>query len=394
MGLILAWLGLLFLFGMLADFLGKQFSLPRVTILLTLGIVIGPSMLDLLPLSVVATFPVFAHIALMMVGFTLGRSLTLRALKRTGRQVFWFSVAEGLITALVVTLVLLLIGVDLPLALLFGGIATATDPAATSDVVRETHSDGNFTRTLLGIVAVDDGWGIIIFSIMLALAQFLIGNGGATHALMHGGWELLGAILLGGLFSVPVVMLSDHVRHREAVLMETLGIVLLVGGIALLLEVSFLLSVMTVGVVVANLVKHHDRPFEVLGSFDWPFLVLFFVLAGARLDLSALWAVGFIGAGYVVARFLGRILGGWVGGAASHADTGASRWMGMALMPQAGVALGMAMLAGNQLPEYADVIYTVTLAATVLFELIGPILTRRALQATHSVRPRHRHRSP
>ncbi len=164
--------------------------------------------------------------------------------------------------------------------------------------------------------------------------------------------------------------------------------VLLVGGLALLLNVSFLLSVMTVGVVVANLVKHHNRPFEVLGSFDWPFLVLFFVLAGASLQLSSLLALGVVGLGYVLARGLGRILGGWVGGYAARASAADSRWMGVALMPQAGVALGMAILAGDQMPQYRETINTVTLAATIVFELVGPVLTRHALTATRSVRMR------
>ena len=150
------------------------------------------------------------------------------------------------------------------------------------------------------------------------------------------------------------------------------------GGIAIWLEVSFLLAAMVMGAVVAN-VSHRHRPFHAIEGIEWPFMILFFVLAGASLEIDSLSKIGLVGAGFIVFRIIGRILGAWAGGSLSHAEPPMRRWMGVALMPQAGVALGMALVASQRLPDVGEVILPVVIASTVLFEVFGPILTRVAL---------------
>jgi len=371
--------GSLLILGFVTDALGRHTGLPRDTLLLLFGILIGPSGFDLLPDLQADWFPVVAHMALVMVGFLLGAKLDLASLQRYGRQVFMISVAVVITTAGVVLAGLVLVGMPLTLALLLAAIATATDPVATADVAHELRADGRFTRTLLGIVAIDDAWGLMAFSLMFATAQALHGEGGSTDVLLSASWELGGAIVLGGGLGMPMAYLTGRVRPGEPTLAEALGIVFLCGGIAIWLEVSFLLASMVLGTIVANLARHQTRPFHTIEGIEWPFMILFFVLAGASFDPRSTTELGLLGCAYVVLRMIGRLLGGWMGGVLSRAVPMTRRWIGMALMPQAGVALGMALIASEHFPELRQHLLPVVIATVVLFEVIGPILTRRAL---------------
>jgi Kef-type K+ transport system membrane component KefB len=153
-----------------------------------------------------------------------------------------------------------------------------------------------------------------------------------------------------------------------------------------LLNVSFLLASMVLGCVVANLARHHIRPFHAIEGIEWPFMILFFVLAGASLQFETLFQTGFIGSAYIIFRIIGRLLGGWTGGAITHAKPLMRRWMGIALMPQAGVALGMALVTIEHRPDLGEIILPVVIASTVLFELIGPVLTRIEIMHVGEVR--------
>ena len=380
-GWMLVSLGVIFLVALVFDEVGRRTFLPRVTLLMLFGFVAGPSVLDMLPDMTQAWFPVVANMALVMVGFLLGGRLTVGEFRERGGQVIWVSLAVVLVTFALVGIGLFAAGVPGTMALVLGAVATATAPAATVDVVHETGSDTPFARTLLDVVAVDDAWGLILFSIALGLCKFAVGDG-AAEVLVHGAWDLGGALLLGVALGVPMAYLTGRIEPGEPTLYEALGLVFLCGGIALLLNVSFILAAMTMGAVVANLARHHSRPFHAIEGIEWPFMVVFFVLAGASLEIGALAQVGSWLVAYLVLRVAGRLLGGWLGGSLPPADPRIRRWMGLALLPQAGVALGMALVATQYLPEIGDAILPVVVAATVIFELIGPIATRVALRRT------------
>jgi len=376
---ILITFGGLFIVGVLADLVGRHTPLPRVTLLLLAGFLIGPSVLDWLPQFTEDWFPVLTDIALAMIGFLLGQKLTLPTLRQMGRSVLTMSIGEVILTALLVFSVLSLCGVSLEVALLLAGIAPATAPAATVDVVREYKAKGRFTDTLLGIVAIDDAWGLLVFSVLLAMAQALSGQGGAGEVLASGAWEIGGAVLLGLVLGVPMAYVTGRIRPGEPTQAEALGLVLLCAGLAVWVEVSYILTAMVLGAVVANLAKHHDRPFHAIEGIEWPFLILFFLLAGAALHMEALAQVGLLGAGYIGLRIAGRILGTRLGGWLSGTEPATRRWIGLALLPQAGVAIGMALLASQRFPELKDIILPVALGSTVIFELLGPVVTRRVL---------------
>lgn len=376
---ILVTFGGLFLLGLLADLIGRHSFLPRVTLLVICGIVIGPSVLDWLPAFTNEWFPALTNVALAMIGFLLGEKLTRPTLKKLGRPVLYMSVGEVVSTALLMAAVLAVFGVPLVVALLLGGLAPATDPAATVDTVHQVGAKGKFTDTLLGIVAVDDAWGLIVFSLMLTAAQIAAGGGSADHSLTEGLWEVFGAVLLGLVLGPPMAFLTGRIRAGEPTQAEALGFILLCAGLALWANVSYILSAMVLGAVVANFARHRQRPFHEIKGIEWPFLILFFLLSGARLEVEALTQVGILGSAYIVLRVVGRIVGTYVGGSMIGVESVTRRWMGTALMPQAGVAVGMALLAVQTFPEYEDVILPVILGSTVVFELFGPVATRWAL---------------
>jgi Kef-type K+ transport system membrane component KefB len=371
--------GALLLISLATDAIGRRTPLPRVSLLLIVGFLIGPSGMNLLPELSERWFHVTADLALLMVGFLLGEKLTFSFLRQNGWVVLMICLAVVAATVAVLVPGLFMFGVPIKISLLLAGIATATAPATTTDVVHELKADGKFTRTLLGIVALDDAIGLIVFSLMLSIVYTLKGHGGTAEVLLFSIRELGMAVLVGLALGIPMAYLTGRIRPGEPTLAEALGMVLLCGGLAMWLDVSFLLAAMVMGAVVANLARHHKRPFHAIENIEWPFMIVFFILAGASLRLGALSQIGIIGTAYVILRFAGRLAGAWAGGKISRADPLTTRWMGMALMPQAGVAMGMALVATQRFPEFSDIILPIVISSTVLFELIGPLMTRRAL---------------
>lgn len=372
-------LGLLFLIGLAADEIGRRTRLPRVTLLLICGIVVGTPGFNVIPDQAHVLYEFLSVMALAMVAFLLGSALNRDALLRHGKAIMSVSAMIVVVTVIGVSFGLWLVGVPAPAALLLGAIATATAPAATRDALHQANATGPFADQIEGIVAVDDAWGLMAFSLAAVLAHGLNGGLDLTH-LVAAAWEIGGAITLGVAIGLPASYLSGRLSKGEPLMTEALGIVFLTAGLALWMEVSFLLAGMTAGAVIANLARHHERAFHEIEHVQWPFLIMFFVLAGASLDLTHLTGAGMIGLTYVTLRIITRVLGGWLGGALVGAPRSYKAWYGMALMPQAGVAVGMALVAAQDFPDFAGLILSLTIATTVVFELIGPITTMVAVR--------------
>lgn len=375
-------LGTMLLVGLAADHLGQRTPLPRVTLLLIFGALLGGAGLDVLPAVLTDQFELIASLALLMIGFLLGGKLTGKSLRQSGAKILWISITAVLGSTLLVVLGLILIGVPVGVAAILGCIAAATDPAATIDVVIESKSKGPFAKLLLLIVALDDAWGLILFSFAVAIVAVTADVGSAALPLLAGIREVGGAVVLGALIGLPAAYFTGRVRPGQPILTEALGLVFICGALAIQFEVSFLIAAMIMGAVIANLAKHHEYPFHAIEGIEWPLMVIFFVLAGASLDLSAVRDAGLIVATYAICRIIGKFTGAYVGARAGHADPGTRRWIGAALLPQAGAAIGMALIASNQLPEYRQLLLSVVLSTTVLFEIVGPIFTRLAIRST------------
>lgn len=370
-------LGLLFLGGLTADQLGRATKLPRVTMLLILGVVFGSSGFNLIPGAVLEWFETISIIALTMVAFLLGGSLTRDNLSRHGREIVVISVAIVVATVVIIFAGLMAMGVAPGLALILGTIATATAPAAMADVIRQSGIKNEFTDTLSGIVAIDDAWGLVVFSLAIIFAGQSDGFFGFTTGVVR---DLGGGIMLGAGIGALAAMLTGRLKPGEPLQAEAIGIVCLVAGFSLWLEVSFLISGMTAGAIVANFARHHDFAFHEIENIQWPFMILFFILGGAVLEIDALLAAGWVGALYFALRTLARLLGGYIGARLAGSDPIYAKWYGPALLPQAGVAVGMALVAGDQFPQWASTIAALVISTTVLFEICGPLITLLAIR--------------
>ena len=372
--------GLLLLAGFAAHVLGRRVHVPRVTLLLLLGFLAGPSALELLPAEVSRWFPLTARAALSIIGFQLGEQFLGKNLRSSGQDVLIISLAVVSFTLLFVGGLLVVVHVPLVITLLLAGVALATAPAATVDLIREVDASGPVTEHTLGVVAIDDVWGVILFSLLIVSAQVVNGQEASLSVILEGIWEVAGGILLGVLLGLPMAWMTGRIRPGELTRIETMGFVFLCGGLAMRYDLSYLLACMAMGATVTNLAKHHERPFHAIEEVEQPFLIIFFLLAGYQFKLAAFNSMGIAGMAYVIGRTLGRLAGGYLGGRLSRAPIPVSTHIGWCLLPQAGVALGLGLIAAERFPKVGPHVLSVIIGTTVVFEILGPIAARVALK--------------
>ncbi|MCH8900229.1 MAG: cation:proton antiporter [Acidobacteria bacterium] len=378
-GEVFVTIGVLLLIGLAVDAVSRAIRIPQVTLLVVIGLAVGVSGVDLLPGGQEAWFPIVTDMALVMLGFLLGQEFQLSRIRSYGGATFLIAGVQALFTAIVVLGVVWALGTPLVATLALGGIAVATDPLATYAVVR-SRPVGNFERRLLAIVALDDVLAMGIYSVLIAIAAVVANTGDSLQVMATGAWEILGALLVGTTIGLPAAYLTGRVRPGEPTREEAIGVVLICLGVSLWLGVSPLLAAVALGAVVANLAKHHTRTFREIESLEGLVLVLFFILAGASLDIGALGGIGLLVAGYILARSVGKIGGAMLGARLGQVEPPTSRWLGVALLPQAGVAIGLALATGSLFPTVADTVIAVAIVSTVVFELLGPLATSLALK--------------
>ncbi len=378
-------LGILLLTGFAAHAAGRKVHVPRVTLLLLTGLVSGPHFLHILPDKITNWFAFITHMALAIVGFLLGERFYGKDLKNTVAVFLGMSVTESVVTTVFVMIFVFAATGNIVLAVLLAGLSAATDPAATYDVVNEKKASGPLTNTLLGIVALDDAWGIVIFSFILVIIESVSGAGHGGMLLFAGLWQIAGAVLLGALFGVPMAWLTGRIKRGEPTLLEAVGFIFLCGGIALYLEISYLLACMTLGIVVANRAKHHTKPFREIKGINESFLALFFFLAGYNLYLPSFLTLSSVVIIYVAGRVAGKFVGGCLGGMLTGAGTVIQKRIGLCLIPQAGVAVGMALLVAERIPDPGIQILQVVIASTIVFEIVGPVFTVWQLRSAKEI---------
>jgi Kef-type K+ transport system membrane component KefB len=375
-------LGGMFLVGLVADLIGRYTVLPRVTLLLLSGLAIGPAGFSLIPHGFVqGWFVTLTSIALALIGFLLGERLSLPALRQRGIEVIGISICKVLSACLFVFAALVIFGVDPIIALLLAGIAPATAPASIYDVVQESGIEGEFPAILLSISAIDDVWGLILFILMLASSAVVSGGSAAGAGIIMNLEVLAGSTILGLALGVPMAYLTGRIHRGTPTQAEALGFVMLGAGLATQFGGFPILTTMVMGVTVASLASHHDRPFKAIAGFEWPFMILFFVLAGASLEPTALVLAGWVTFVYILSRCAGIVFGTRLGARIVAAPPILRKWLGLALFPQAGVAIGMALFASQRFPETTSVVLTVVVASTIVLETVGPIFTRLAIKA-------------
>lgn len=376
--------------------LTKRLRLPNVTAYIITGILIGPYCLDLIPASVVSGMDFLPDIALAFIAFSTGEFFKLATLRKNGMKVVVITVLEACMATVVVFLVTYcVLGVDLPFAIVLSALASATAPASTMMTIRQTGAHGDFVDTLLQVVALDDVVGLIEYSVAISLALSL----GAGSAGLNAGSILkpiainLSVLLLGGLFGVFMKLMMPKKRSTDNRLIISVSLIFAFCGICALLDVSPLLGCMSMGTVYINITED-EKLFKQLNYFTPPILLLFFVRSGLSFRLDALTgssaAVGaapliVVSVCYFLVRILGKYLGAFLGCLATGKPKSIRNYLGLALIPQAGVAIGLASMGARALGGGAGVaLETVILSSSVLYELIGPACAKLSLYLSKS----------
>ena len=378
-------LAIIFILSFFASRLTKKLRIPTVTTYVVLGIIISPGLLNLISKEFLATSDFFSQIVLGMIAFSLGENFSLSILRRVGRAVTGISISASLAPWFLVTLATwMFFNQPFYIALIFGAIAAATAPAAVVMVTQEYKSKGDFTDTLLGVVAIDDAWALVIFGLSLSVAKtFVTGNGdtiGLFKDLLKTILEIGGSFVLGWAIVVVFNNLARFINTMKERLIYTFGFLSLTIGLAISFNFSVLLSCMFFGALLANTNKESLHFFNSLRDIDAPLYLIFFVLAGASLKVSVLGTSIALTLGYIVFRTFGKIIGAFIGAKLVDASLSIKKYMGIALIPQAGVALACALIAKHAIGGlWGDTILTITIASTVIFELIGPWSTKYAL---------------
>ena len=318
--------------------------------------------------------------ALSVIGFELGEKFLGSKLRQIGKSLFIISITKVLGTALIVFLVLYLLQFPIEVALILAAIAPATAPASTADVIHEAKAHGKLSRITLELVAVDDAWGVILFSVLLAIAATIIGENSSAELLWMGTREVLGAVFLGAVLGLPMAWVTGRITEGELTLIEALGFVFVCGGLAAALDLSYVLACMSMGCVVSNMAHHHKRPFHAIKNVRQPFLVVFFLLAGYHVDIASLGSLGLLSAAYILSRTLGVVSSAYAGARLTTVSTTVRNHVGWCMLPQAGVALGLALMAAERFPEAGGEILSTVVGTCVFFEVIGPLFTRFALK--------------
>ena len=374
-------IGIMMLAGLVLSRAAKLVKLPNVTAFLVAGLLIGPCVGGIVSKANAASLGIVSEAALGFIAYSIGGEFRLSYLKEIGKAPLTITLCQGLSTALCVDAGLILFGVDTPLSLILGAIALATAPAATLMVVRQYKADGPVTRMLLPVVAMDDALGLIVFSVSASVAEGMLGGQISVKSMLLTPLiEIFGSIALGAALGIILAYGARFFQSRGNRLALSIALVFLGVGLCDLLGLSSLLVCMMIGAVMVNMSQQRDVLMEQCDRFTPPLFLLFFVLSGAQLDLGVLPQVGLIGVAYLLLRFLGKWGGTFLGAVSVKADKHIRHYLGLTLLPQAGVAIGMASLVSARFPSLASQVNTIVLAGVLVFELVGPVITKIALR--------------
>lgn len=390
----LASLGLILLFALLVGHLVKFARIPEVTGYLVAGMLVGPSVLGWVTHENLQALHVFSEVGLGLILFSIGAVFELGRVRAIGRGLISLTFAESALAAVLVGVGMLLIGQPWQVALLLGAIAVETGAASTLMVIRENNSSGPFTEALTGVIGLNNIFALIAFSVVAAtLDLHALASGseltaaGVGRAIFPLIWQLVGSAALGFLVGLLLASWASQVVESGEILVLLVGCVLLTVGVATFLDLSPLVASLAVGATMANLSGKSRRLFEELAKTDPPLYVIFFVLAGADLNLALLPSLGLLGVVYVLCRATGKLGGAWFAARRAHFSDTVKRLMGFSILAQAGLAVGLVIVTRERFPEIAPTVTTVVLGAVVIFEIAGPLSAKFALDRSGESRP-------
>ena len=408
-------LSIFIIVGLLATRVVKHFNLPNVTGYLIAGLLIGPSMFSIFVKilnldsslsdqywNAVNALSLISDVSLGFIALSIGVEFKIKHLKEIGKKIFIITTFQALTTTLLVDLVLLLLvkalNITTGTALILGAIATATAPAATLLVIRQYQAKGPVVKTLLPVVALDDAIGLMIFSISFALAK-AFDSGEAISAgaiLLTPLLEIVLSLGIGLIAGLLLTLISKAFKSRANTLGLLVAFSLLCVGLSKInfnigsihFNLSALLVCMMLGATYANLKPNCERYLARVDEFTPPIFLSFFVISGASINFSILNSLGIILCAliYIVVRSIGKYSGAYLGCSICKSEPNVKKYLGITLLPQAGVAIGMANIAKAAFGATGQTIYTVVICATLVYELVGPLLTKWALEKAGEIK--------
>lgn len=384
---ILGYLAIALFAALLGGKIVKVLHLPNVTGYLVIGLIIGPYCLKIMPADIIDKLQIMSDVALSFIAFSIGAEFQLKYLKRIGKAPAVIGILEGVVATILVDFILIITGHDVTFSLCVGAIASATAAASTLMVVKQYKADGPVTRTLLPVVAIDDAVALMAFGISVAVAKAISNQGGGSmvETILDPVIEIGGGLLFGAVMGVLLAFLVKWFTGRGNRLAATIAMLFLCVGICNMYGLSNLLACMMMSAIFANTSKNADKIFEPIDRITPPIYMIFFIISGAALNIGIIPKVGLVGIIYIVFRVVGKFLGSYIGAVICKCDPKVKKWLGLTLVPQEGVAIGLATIAMGVVPEYGETIRTVVLCGIIVYELLGPMITKFALKAAGEI---------
>ena len=384
------YLALLILTALFASKILSFFKLPDVTGYLVAGIIIGPSVLGIIPHEALTNLNLLSSVALAFIAYNIGCEMDFSSIKELGNNILIITALQALMTMAFVFTVFMLMGQNIAFALVASPIASATAPAATLMVIAQYKAKGPVVNTLIPVVALDDAFCIMAFGIANTVAINLLSGSdpSVVTMLLVPLWEILLSLIIGIVGGLAAIFILQRLKSEGDVIIYIIGSVLLLTFAAEYLHVSSLLTLMAYGVIVGNFSNKKHTARSALEGVSLPVFVAFFTFSGAELDLKVLLPAGFLGVAYFLSRALGKYYGARVGAQITKMPEPIVKYLGLTLIPQAGVAIGLSQIASRTLPQpYASTLQAVVLAAVIANEIVGPILTKYALTKAGEIAP-------
>ena len=368
--------------------IGKGTHLMKITGVvgyIAAGIILGPDVLGVIHLTTVETETI-TNIALGFVAFIIGGELTFSILRKMGKSIIAIIIGESLGAFFIVFIGVYLLTNNITLSIIFAAMAPASAPAGTVAVLQEYKAKGKLTNAILAVVGFDDGFAILIYAFSIAIVGVVVsGVFSVSNVLFTPLTDIGISLLIGGMVGLVFALVFKRLIEREEIIALSLTAILITAGLSVFLDVSLILACMTMGLVIVNLYPQDNKPvFEHIKSISLPVYILFFVIAGVNLHIGLLASIGAIGLVYIICRTFGLISGSYISALASKADPVIRNNLGFGILSQAGVAIGLSLIASNKVtelvhPELGSIIVTTVAATTVVFEIIGPLSARFAI---------------
>ncbi|NLL42950.1 MAG: cation:proton antiporter [Firmicutes bacterium] len=386
---VLLKLAIIVLVGCLAGRLARTFGLSNVFGFVIAGIILGPSCLKFLSSQDLTSLTFVVELAVAILAFKIGSEFVVRDIKKLGKSFMVIAFAEAACAVLFAFVVMrFLFRQDLVFSLVMASMAAATAPAAMIMVIRQYRADGPVTRMLLPVTALNGVIGVVLFGVAISVSRVFVLQ---TDLSM---WQtvtvpliqIVGGLLLGALLGLALSFLGQKAGDSDELLVITIGMILTATAAAKALSFSPLLANIMMGVVLVNFTQNSNRVFFSLNNFTPPIYLLFFTLTGASLNLGIVANVGFLTAAYILSRAAGKILGAWAGSKVIKAETAVQKHLGLALLPQGGLSIALAVLVNLHLADIGNSVIAIMIVSVLLYEIGGPVLAKTAIARAGEIR--------